>query len=163
MKAADYRRVALEEGREFGRSIFDKEFHAAASYQMGLAPGGRMRQEIYEDPYGLAAWETNHSARCSVHLANSMTWRQVTGEQPPTVPPTATEYARAGLPWFDYYDESHRAVAGSDLLARLKSVFALGQSKGEVPLPENASVPATPVLPLGKGRRPRRVREEPGR
>ena len=28
---------------------------------MGLAPGGRMRQEIYEDPYGLDAWDLRQS------------------------------------------------------------------------------------------------------
>jgi len=38
---------------------------------MGLAPGGRMKQEIYEDPHGLDAWDQRHSSRCFVTIANS--------------------------------------------------------------------------------------------
>jgi hypothetical protein len=29
----------------------------ALRLDMGLAPGGRMRQEIYSDPYGQEAWD----------------------------------------------------------------------------------------------------------
>ncbi len=59
---------------------------------MGLAPGGRMKQEIYDDPYGLDAWDQRHSSRCFVTIANSAVWTAVTGERPPTEPPTAKEY-----------------------------------------------------------------------
>ena len=33
---------------------------------MGLAPGGRMKQKIYDDPYGLYAWDQRHVNRCFV-------------------------------------------------------------------------------------------------
>jgi hypothetical protein len=56
-----------------------------ATYSMGLAPGGRMRQEIYDDPFELEDWDTKHRGRCFVHLANSMVWRAITGDEPPTV------------------------------------------------------------------------------
>ncbi len=59
---------------------------------MGLAPGGRMRQEIYDGPYGLDAWDQRHSSRCFVTIANSAVWTEVTGERPPIEPPTAKEY-----------------------------------------------------------------------
>ena len=39
------------------------------SESMGLAPGGRMRQEIYDDPYGLDAWDHRHASRCFVTIA----------------------------------------------------------------------------------------------
>ena len=81
---------------------------------MGLAPGGRMRQEIYDDPYKLSDWDTEHTSRCFVHIANSMVWRAITGKQPPTVPPTAAEYSRRGLPWFEYYDDSAKAIVGHE-------------------------------------------------
>ena len=130
-----------------------------AAPAMGLAPGGRMRQEIFDDPFALADWDLEHSSRCFVHIANSLVWRQITGEQPPTVPPTASEYARAGLPWFDYYAEGLSAVPGSKILDKLKSVAQLGKEKGDVPLPENVPVQATPVIELRRGLKRGQVRE----
>ncbi|MFO0967573.1 MAG: hypothetical protein U0793_18595 [Gemmataceae bacterium] len=104
---------------------------------MGLAPGGRMKQEIYEDPFDLSDWDLDHSSRCFVHLANSLHWRAITGEASPTMPPTAKQYSQAGLPWFDYYDEASKPVHGSGILAKLKSVLGMGKAKGEQLLPEN--------------------------
>jgi hypothetical protein len=126
---------------------------------MGLAPGGRMLQKLYDDPHVLTDWDQDHSSRCFVHIANSLLWRQITGEQPPTVPPTASEYAKAGLPWFDYYAEGLSAVPGSTILQKLKSVVQLGKEKGDVPLPENEPVHATPVIELRRGMKRDQVRE----
>src|SRR4051794_11980884 len=39
---------------------------------MGLAPGGRMKQEIYTDPFGLDDWDQTQRSRCFVHIANSL-------------------------------------------------------------------------------------------
>jgi hypothetical protein len=119
-----------------------------ASFGMGLAPGGRMRQEIYDDPHRMDDWNTAHSSRCFVHIANSLVWRDVTGEDPPTVPPTARAYARAGLPWFAWYADQP-ARKGGEPLKGMKSVKQMGQEKGDVPLPENASVAPKPVVSLG--------------
>jgi len=115
---------------------------------MGLAPGGRMRQEIYSDPFDLNDWDLKATSRCFVHLANSMVWRAITGEVPPTVPFTSKEYTNAGLPWFDYYDDQAVALNGSDILGKLKSVFQMGNQKGEKPLPENESVKPEVVIKL---------------
>jgi hypothetical protein len=161
MKAEAYERLRAPT-REFGRAVFSKQLSymgATEGAAMGLAPGGRMRQEIYDDPHAFTDWDQDHAARCFVHLANSLVWRQITGEQPPTVPPTAREYAKAGLPWFEYYGDGLSAVGGSDVLGRLKSVIQLGKQKGEVPLPENAPVHATPVVELRKGLGKGQVRE----
>jgi hypothetical protein len=70
---------------------------------MGLAPGGRMHQEIYYDPYGLDAWDQRHASRCFVTIANSAQWMAMTGECPPTEPPSAKDYTDAELPWFSAY------------------------------------------------------------
>ncbi|MBI3409084.1 MAG: hypothetical protein HY040_12110 [Planctomycetes bacterium] len=114
---------------------------------MGLAPGGRMKQEIYADPFRFDDWDHLTSSRCFVHIANSLTWRAITGAAPPSMPPTAKQYSQAGLPWFDYYDESAAALPGSGVLSKLKSVFGMGKEKGEEPLPENEPCePAASVL-----------------
>jgi hypothetical protein len=115
---------------------------------MGLAPGGRMRQEIHRDPFQLSDWDASHRSRCFVHLANSMVWREITGEEPPTVPPTAAEYTRAGLPWFEWYGEQP-ALPGGRRLGGIRSVKQVGKEKGDVPLPENDSVLPSWVVGLG--------------
>ena len=99
-----------------------REEVVAYAREMGLAPGGRMSQEIYEDEFGLDAWDQDHSSRCFVTMANSQQWMAITGERPPTQPPTVREYAKAGLPWFLHYDGDREALAGAERLAKLKSL-----------------------------------------
>jgi hypothetical protein len=131
----------------------------ASAADMGLAPGGRMRQQIFTDPFDFADWDTEHSSRCFVHIANSLVWRAITGQQPPTVPPTAKEYTRAGLPWFEYYNDSAAALDGASILQRLKSVMHLAKQKGDAPLPENETVSAENVVRLRKELAEDQVRE----
>jgi hypothetical protein len=129
---------------------------------MGLAPGGRIKQEIYEDEYNLADWDLAHSSRCFVHICNSMVWQDFTGEMPPTVPPTARQYNEADLPWFDYYDEKLTAVKGSTTLKKLKSVAKFTKKNGAL-LPENTTVSPGMIVPLYSKLSPGQVREWAGR
>ena len=127
---------------------------------MGLAPGGKMRQEIYDDPYDLADWDLRHRSRCFVHLANSMTWRAVTGTEPPTKPPTAKEYSDGGLPWFDYYAETPAVDGGGALGKSLKSVAEVSAEKGDALFSEEKSVVPAVVRGVGPAQRSGgRVRE----
>jgi len=130
-----------------------------AMADMGLAPGGRMRQEIYDDPHEFADWDRTNRARCFIHLANSLVWRAITGANPPTTPPTAAEYTRAGLPWFDYYAADRKALEGSSRLRRMRSVVQIGKAKDERPLPENESMDPAHVVRLRAGRARDEVRE----
>ena len=127
---------------------------------MGLAPGGKMRQEIYDDPYDLADWDLRYRSRCFVHLANSMTWRAVTGTEPPTKPPTAKEYSDRGLPWFDYYAEVPAVDGGGALGKSLKSVAQVSVEKKDALFSEEQSVVPAIVHAVGPTPRPGdRVRE----
>ncbi len=128
---------------------------AGGSASMGLAPGGRMKQEIYADLFDFDDWDTTQSSRCFVHIANSLAWHAITRQSPPTQPPTAADYNRAKLPWFDYYDDKP-ALQGSGVLAKLKSVLGLGKEKRESPLPENEPCEPTNVVAI----RPKRVGDE---
>jgi hypothetical protein len=136
-----------------------RECCAMVGADMGLAPGGRMRQEIFADPYSIHDWDTEHSSRCFIHLVNSATWQAVTGQRPPSRPPTARQYTIAGYPWFDYYDAEMKALDGSKTLAGVKSVKAKAEEKQAEPLPENDSVSVTNVVSLRAGLRPGQVRE----
>ena len=154
----------IQRSRRRLKSMVAAERDAAmAGSEMGLAPGGRMRQKIYDDPYGLDAWDQRHSSRCFVSIVNSRQWLAITGERPPTEPPTAARYAKAGLPWFDYYSELE-AVDATETLKGVSSIAALGAQKGETPLPENETIAVGNVIPLGSTRPPgknRQVREMP--
>ena len=120
--------------------------------EMGLAPGGLMRQEIYEDDYGLEAWETSVRSRCFVHILNSVQFFNVTSAYPPNLPPTAMEYTEAGLPWFDYYGGDLKALEGAEKLAGLDSVAVKKLKKGEGVLADNEPVQPKVVKRLGKGK-----------
>lgn len=129
----------------------------ATAPDMGLAPGGKMKQEIYDDPFDFDDWDQSVSSRCFVHLANSLVWRSITGEEPPTVPFTSKEYTRAGLPWFDFYNEGAAPVDGSEKLDGLKSVAQ--KAKSDNPLPENDTVAIETVIPIQKKLAKDQVRE----
>jgi len=129
---------------------------APAAGGMGLAPGGKMKQEIFKDPFDFTDWDLTQSSRCFVHIANSLMWRQITKQAPPTLPPSAADYTRYKLPWFDYYDDSLNALDGSGILGSLKSVLGLAKEKRESPLPENESCEPGNVVKLA----PKRVGDQ---
>jgi hypothetical protein len=156
LKREVYERKARRLARFAGPAV---AYQLSAVGDMGLAPGGRMRQQIYKDSYSLADWDTAHSSRCFVHIANSLVWRSITSENPPTVAPTAREYTEAGLPWFNYYAADMEALSGASALAGIKSVAELGAEKADVPLPENESVTPEKVIEIRHGLRVGQVRE----
>ena len=142
-------------------AAFDEAAHTSyclSAPDMGLAPGGRMHQEIYEDEYELFDWDLSTSSRCFVHLSNSEMWTAITGSKPPTIPPTARQYSEYGLPWFDHYSDS-AALSGSAVLAGLKSVTGMGREKRDNPLPENETAIPEKIIRIQGKKSPNQVRE----
>lgn len=121
------------------------------SASMGLAPGGLMRQEIYEDEYGYNAWDMSKSSRCFVHILNSAQWMIATGKPVPGQQPSAADYTKAGLPWFEYYEDKLGALSGAKKLAEMDSIAAKGVKLGVKPLVENDAVKPQNIVPLGSG------------
>ena len=158
MKAERYEE--MKDGRHAEMEMDSMIAYSPLDDGMGLAPGGRMRQEIYEDLHGLDIWDQRHPVRCFIAIANTVQWLAITGEHPPIKPPTAEDYTNAGLPWFDYYDAEQEAVSGSDLLKSMKSVAQTGKEKGEVALQDNESINGGRVISL-RDTRKRKVREYP--
>ncbi|AJE87648.1 MULTISPECIES: hypothetical protein [Streptomyces] len=118
---------------------------AAAGAAMGMGAGGTMRQEVYEDERPPTDWESSAAGRVFVHLVTPPQWRLITGEEPPPSPVDRAAYTRAGLPWYDYYDESGTDLAPSDGLASVKPV---GEWLGEDHTPWQQPSPHQ-VKPLG--------------
>ncbi len=119
---------------------------------MGLGAGGEMEQEIYPDEYGADVWDPERSGRVFVHIANSMAWREITGEEPPPTPVSARSYTEHGFPWFSLYDEGRGDLAPAKGLAGVKSVKEMDEEKGFAALQDDATVevPAPQVVELGR-------------
>ena len=131
----------------------DGRLMAAAPPDMGLGAGGRITQDITEDPYGVDSWDLDHPSRCFVHLARAEQWPALTGRATPTKPPTAKDYLENGLPWFDYAAQGS-AVPAADPLASLRSVHEHAAQNG-LEITDNDSIPIDRVVRLGRrgGRR----------
>ncbi|MEE1760455.1 MULTISPECIES: hypothetical protein [unclassified Streptomyces] len=112
---------------------------------MGLGVGGSMRQEVYRDTWPRGSWAEQPAGRVFVHLVTPPEWRRITGEAPPPSPVDRAAYTRAGLPWFEYYDNDAQDLAPADALGTVKPV---GDWLGDDLDPWQAPTPGQ-VTPLG--------------
>ena len=133
--------------------------HSCAMPSMGIAPGGRIKQQIYKDSYALRDWDLGQTSRCFIHLCNSQQWRSITGSVPPNQPIKAKQYAQAGLPWFDFYNEKTQVVSGSAKLASLDTVADHAKTCGDAPLADNETLVAQRVVKLRRDLKTGQVRE----
>jgi hypothetical protein len=120
MKAERWEEIQRRRAKEMPERAFAAPMLAAGG-AMGLAPGGRMKQEVFRDRHALDDWDQRHGIRCYVSILNSIDWAAATGTAVPLPPITAKDYAAAGLPWYAYYADAP-AVDGSPTLAGLKSI-----------------------------------------
>ncbi|MGV9291552.1 hypothetical protein [Streptomyces sp. NPDC003719] len=95
---------------------------ARSAPAMGLGVGGSMRQEVYRDERPLTDWAERPAGRVFVHLVTPPEWQRITGEAPPPSPVDRAAYTRAGLPWFDYYDEDAHDLSPAEPLQEVKPV-----------------------------------------
>lgn len=109
---------------------------------MGLAAGGRMRQQVFNDEeFSISDWDTENGSRVFIHLVNSMVWQQITGKAPPLPPLTAAQYSMHNYPWYDHWNNEAKSLKGTKKTASLKSIAVLEKEKGVKVLPENQSLP----------------------
>ena len=120
----------------------------SAKPDMGLGAGGMMTQEIYADEYGVDAWDQSQGMRLFVHLANSEQYKEITGKNPPTTPPTPETYRRYNYPWFKYYDDG-AVVEGSEILSKVDSIASMQEKNNEKILPDDGHKPHAPLISLG--------------
>jgi hypothetical protein len=112
----------------------DRGFHRlsmpAAVNEMGLGAGGKMKQKIYPDPYGIDTWDVNNYGYVFVHIVNSEQYRDLTGLEPPPTPVSAKTYTELGLPWFDLYDEAKGDTSAPEKLTKIKTIREKDIEKG---------------------------------
>ncbi len=114
---------------------------------LGLGAGGRMRQQIYPDPYGIDTWDLTNYGSVFVYLVNSSQYRELTGLAPPPTPISAQTYTDAGLPWFDLYDETRGDLAPGEKLAGVESIQEQATERGlaETEADPSVDVPETQI------------------
>jgi len=125
---------------------------------MGMAAGGRMKQEIYSDRFTLGDWDTAASDRVFVSLLHAKDWKATTGENAQDFPPTAKDYVRAGLPWFDYYGLDQQSLPGGQALVGIKSVATMFKENTGASLPNSEDVEIGTSHPIGPRKKRRAVR-----
>ena len=152
-------KAAVYEAQHKMECLHDVQFSPPIVYspatEMGLAPGGLMRQENLRGrirvrrvgDVGSVPMLPAHPQQCPVP-------RGVRGRAVYDAP-TAAAYTDAGLPWFDYYGGDLNALEGSEKLANLDSVAAKMWKVGAGSLPGNDPVQPTVVKELNR----QRVRE----
>ena len=131
--------------RERVYNLYSSAVCECAPGEMGLGAGGKMRQKIYPDPYGVNTWSRKNFARVYVHIVNSMMYREITGKEPPQTPVTARLYTEHGFPWFDLYDEKKGDVDASEVLAGVKPIKEKDEEEGFSPQQDDS-----PVVVLGE-------------
>lgn len=132
---------------------------AAASPDMGMAPGGLMKQNIYEDSFGIEKFDQTAGAKCFVHLLNAEQYQRVTGKQPPHRAPTAEDYTEAGMPWFCEGKNIGQVLPGAAQLKKLDSVANHANKTGHNVLGNQNAAPAWPPVKVVTVRNPNLVRE----
>jgi hypothetical protein len=90
--------------------------------EMGLGAGGKIKQKVYPDPYGIDTWDPENYGRAFVYIVNSEQYRRVTGLEPPPTPVSVQTYIEHGLPWFDLYDEALGDVPAPKKLEKVETV-----------------------------------------
>ncbi len=112
----------------------------SADAMMGLGAGGRMKQQIDKDSYGIDFWNQKREAKAFIHIVNTEQWTAITGEAAPPTPIDAAVYTAYGLPWFDLYREDTPAVDAPGILKKVKSVKEIDKKKGRKEKPGNKTV-----------------------
>jgi len=94
--------------------------------EMGIAAGGKMKQNIYaDDKANIGRYNVKKSTRVFVNIANGNMWQSITGQPLPDSPLNPQVYKAYGYPWFTLYDDGMADVDASEELSGVKSIKAI--------------------------------------
>lgn len=106
---------------------------------MGIAAGGRIKQSILKDEYGIDSWDPSTTLRISLHIVNSKLYKLITGIAPPSSPITPEHYVRAGIPWFEYPETVIPGLAKATKFQRVLTLERVASARGEGTLTSEVS------------------------
>jgi hypothetical protein len=125
---------------------------------LAIAAGGRMRERIAADPFGIDCWDQSARIRCCVTLIDADEWPTVTGIPLPMPPFTPADYEKEGLPWFEYSNDGLAALGGASAVAEIKSMQDINAARGLPILEANTAIEPGRAHMLRPVRPPRRSR-----
>jgi tetratricopeptide (TPR) repeat protein len=111
--------------------------------EMGIAAGGRIKQQVLADGYGSDSWDELVFRDVVIYIVNSEAYQRVTGRSTPPSPITADQYARHKIPWYSDYDEQARSVSPVAVLKRILSIAKIDKNRG-VPTDKSPTRPIEP-------------------
>ncbi|KAH6671925.1 hypothetical protein B0J14DRAFT_594738 [Halenospora varia] len=117
--------------RELPKAIEPKK---ELQWEMGLAPGGEIKQAIVPDPEPLD-WNWARARLVNVQILNSVVFEAVTGIVPPPPPISFKDYLKAKLPFFHLIGDE--TIAAGKALSGLQSV---GQRDAEMGVQLQSSI-----------------------
>jgi hypothetical protein len=115
--------------------------------EMGLSVGGKMKQKIYPDPYGIDVWDKDSCVSIFVYIISCDLYQLITQRYPPSTPIDAKTYTDHGFPWFALYDEAKGDVLAPQALQTIKSLKEQIKTKKI-----NLSVQKSLTMPLNENK-----------
>ena len=102
------------------------------TFEMGIAAGGSIRQQIFEDEYGIDTWDPDVLGSLNIHIVNSEIYKELTGRSAPSSPITAKAYAQRQIPWYKHYEESRWSVSVPSIFKKLLTVGQIDKGRGAI-------------------------------
>jgi hypothetical protein len=121
-------------------------YSSAEAEEMGIAAGGRIKQQIFSDTYGVESWDCNRRRALKLHIVNSGDYKRITGQDPPPSPISADQYQISGIPWFSNYNETADTIKGAESFKRMLGVDEIDKRRGNEKTTAELKPTITPQL-----------------
>jgi Holliday junction DNA helicase RuvB subunit len=119
------RRFMPEEG-----SLAPHARRSAAVTEMGIARGGKIKQQIMEDTYGAESWDEAAFREVVIHIVNSEVYQHITGREAPPSPITDEQYRSCKIPWYSDYKEKAPSLSPVAVFKRVLSIGQVDKNRG---------------------------------
>ena len=100
------------------------------AFEMGIARGGKIKQQIMEDTYGAESWDEAAFRDVVIHIVNSEVYQHITGREAPPCPITQEQYRSSKIPWYSYYKEKAPTLSPAAVFKRVFSIGQIDKSRG---------------------------------
>lgn len=114
--------------------------------EMGIAAGGKIKQQIFQDTYGIESWDFNRRRVLRIHMVNSIAYKFITGYDPPSSPVSVEQYQKAKIPWFSHYDETAQSVKSAGIFSKILGVGAIDKRRGVTNAPPIPKIQINPEV-----------------
>ena len=98
--------------------------------EMGIARGGKIKQQIMEDTYGAESWDEAAFREVVIHIVNSEVYQHITGREAPPSPITDEQYRSCKIPWYSDYKEKAPSLSPVAVFKRVLSIGQIDKNRG---------------------------------